>query len=238
MLGEAYEHDLIQNGGDVLKELHTSYLYNLYREKQLTALLEEAKSREAGTIIEEILSQCDAHSEEDSDIVKVVAYDIVGTMLKVCEKLSFNADAIVQSLPLLEKSLESRDKAKLKECLLSIADNVCKCSEGSSMASSVIEAAAQYVNKNYGNAMMSIPTIAKQFNIHPNYLSSIFKADRNMTVMEYVAVVRIGAAKKLLGETSLPIRTISQRVGYTNPHTFTRIFKKYEGITPSEFRKM
>jgi YesN/AraC family two-component response regulator len=59
-----------------------------------------------------------------------------------------------------------------------------------------------------------------------------------MAIAEYVNAQRIELFKKLLVETDLPVNQILVKVGYTNTDTSTRNFKKREGITPSEYRKL
>ncbi len=95
----------------------------------------------------------------------------------------------------------------------------------------------QYIDSHYGDYTLDVTNIASLVKLHPNYLSSLFKKQTGMGILSYIINVRIENAKKLLKTTKLSINLIAQRVGYTNSHTFTRLFKKIEGITPTEYRK-
>lgn len=56
-------------------------------------------------------------------------------------------------------------------------------------------------------------------------------------LLDYIHRVRISKAKSLLNDLSLSIETVSSAVGYTNIKTFTRAFKKFNGMPPAEFRR-
>lgn len=99
------------------------------------------------------------------------------------------------------------------------------------------EIITQYIDSHYGDYTLDVTSIANLVKLHPNYLSNLFKKQTGMGILSYITNVRIENAKKLLKTTNLNINLIAQRVGYTNSHTFTRSFKKIEGITPTEYRK-
>jgi len=78
--------------------------------------------------------------------------------------------------------------------------------------------------------------IAEHFFISQGHVSRVLKHNAGRAYKEYVDNVRIKEAKRLLRESHLPIDAISGEVGCANPRTFIRLFKKYTGITPSEYR--
>ncbi|WP_379334909.1 helix-turn-helix domain-containing protein [Paenibacillus sp. GCM10027626] len=74
--------------------------------------------------------------------------------------------------------------------------------------------------------------------VTPAYLSRLLKESLGMTFQNYLAKLRIDAAKKLLQDTNKTINEIAPLVGFNSRNTFIRMFKKLEGITPSEFRAL
>ncbi len=66
----------------------------------------------------------------------------------------------------------------------------------------------------------------------------LFRARTGMRPMEYLARKRISAAKLLLWNTSEPIALIGKRCGYRDPAYFGAVFRKYEGISPKEYRAL
>ena len=73
-------------------------------------------------------------------------------------------------------------------------------------------------------------------NISPYYFSKLFKEEAGENFIEYLTKVRIAHAKELLRNPALSIKEICILSGYSDPNYFSRIFKKQEGVTPSEYR--
>ncbi|MFP4976963.1 response regulator [Paenibacillus sp. CN-4] len=85
---------------------------------------------------------------------------------------------------------------------------------------------------------LSLDQLSDQMNLHPNYISSLFKKETGHTFINYLNMLRIQAAQELLMSGSeLPVSTIGRQVGYDNKHYFTKVFKKYTGTTPGAYRK-
>ena len=70
-----------------------------------------------------------------------------------------------------------------------------------------------------------------------NYVCELFKREVGVSVWNYLTQLRMERAKKLLEETDLRSYEIAFQVGYDNPSYFSRIFKKYEQMTPNEYRE-
>ncbi len=71
----------------------------------------------------------------------------------------------------------------------------------------------------------------------PKYFSNYFKKTFGVNYIEHLNKVRLAHAREMLKETNLSIGEIGEKTGYMNSSTFTTTFKKYYGISPSEFRK-
>lgn len=78
---------------------------------------------------------------------------------------------------------------------------------------------------------------AKKFNISSSYFSRIFKDVLGYNFSDYINMIRIKKSKELLKEGILTIKEICYEVGYSDPNYFSKVFKKYEGVTPSEYKQ-
>lgn len=83
---------------------------------------------------------------------------------------------------------------------------------------------------------LTLAEIAKKFNVNASYLSSLFKRDTGLTLTEYVNTKRIERAKMLLTTTSMQIQTVARTCGIFDVNYFAKIFKKYTGKTPVQYR--
>lgn len=84
---------------------------------------------------------------------------------------------------------------------------------------------------------VSLSVLAEEFHLNPQYISQLFKNEIGVGFLAYLTNIRMEKAKKLLLSTSLPIAEIAQKTGYGDYRVFTKVFKKAEGITPSQYRR-
>ena len=84
---------------------------------------------------------------------------------------------------------------------------------------------------------ISLSVLAEEFHLNPQYISQLFKSEIGVNFLAYLTNIRMERAKKMLISTSLSIAEISVRVGYGDYRVFTKVFKKLEGITPSQYRR-
>lgn len=103
-------------------------------------------------------------------------------------------------------------------------------------AVSIIEKAKSYIRDNYKKDI-SLDEVSREVDISPYYFSKLFKQETGGNFIEYLTEVRLRNARELLKDSGLSIKEICAESGYSDPNYFSRIFKKYEGVTPSEFRE-
>ncbi|MBA9026669.1 MULTISPECIES: helix-turn-helix transcriptional regulator [Bacillaceae] len=80
--------------------------------------------------------------------------------------------------------------------------------------------------------------LAKHLNMNDDHMSKIFKRIAGMPPGEYVQMIRLRKARLLLRETNLSIEEVGREIGYADIHYFSRLFRKYEGISPSKYRNL
>ncbi|UQZ83067.1 HTH-type transcriptional regulator YesS [Paenibacillus konkukensis] len=100
---------------------------------------------------------------------------------------------------------------------------------------SVARQILDYIQLNFDKDI-SLGGIADQLKLDPSYVSRLFRQEISMTFTDYVLMLRLAKAKELLQHSKLAIKEIGALVGYANQRSFNRIFKKYEGVTPGEYR--
>jgi YesN/AraC family two-component response regulator len=93
-----------------------------------------------------------------------------------------------------------------------------------------------FIDRNY-DKRLSLKEAAGLVALSPKYFSRIFKVKTGIGFSEYRLKVRIKKAAELLESTDYTIDEISFRVGYENAESFTRLFKKVRGCSPTQHRK-
>ena len=86
-------------------------------------------------------------------------------------------------------------------------------------------------------ADLSLKNLSATLGVTPSYLSTLFKKEIGMPLTEYVNKHRTEKAKQLLLSSNLQVQQIAQNCGILDVNYFTKIFKKYTGKTPNEYRK-
>ncbi|MCC3376760.1 AraC family transcriptional regulator [Cohnella sp. REN36] len=94
----------------------------------------------------------------------------------------------------------------------------------------------EYVESHFGDDL-SLDAIAGKLGITGPYLSTYFKEKTGINFSDYTYTVRMSKAKEMLKDTDLKIQDIASLVGYFTVASFNRVFKRFTGLTPSEFRR-
>ena len=84
---------------------------------------------------------------------------------------------------------------------------------------------------------LSLESMSREIHMSPYYFSKLFKEVTGTNFVEYVTSIRIRRAKELLREGKSSVKQICQEIGYGDPNYFSRIFKKWTGQTPTEFKE-
>ncbi len=100
----------------------------------------------------------------------------------------------------------------------------------------LIKDCINYMNKHFSEKI-TMESVAHLFHFNPSYFSVFFKKCTGKNFMDYLTAIRINTAKELLTNTDKKIYEIANGVGYGDEKYFTKIFRKYIGLTPGEFRK-
>ncbi len=93
-----------------------------------------------------------------------------------------------------------------------------------------------YMEQNLTDENLTLAALADRFDVSVPYLSKFIKDQTGENFVDYIARKRVAFAKTLLSTTAQSIEEIGRKVGYSNPLTFRRAFRKVEGVTPGDFR--
>lgn len=106
----------------------------------------------------------------------------------------------------------------------------------SSRYEDVVSEVIHYIEDNYAQEELSLNLLASHVNFSPNHLSMIFSQQTGQTLIRYLTDYRMNRAKELLRCSSKKSSVISMEVGYKDPHYFSYLFKKTQGMTPTQYR--
>lgn len=126
--------------------------------------------------------------------------------------------AVEYVVQIIKKAIELRDKASVNRY------------------DDVLNEVMTYIQDNYADEDISLNLLASHVNFSPNHLSMIFSQQTGQTFIKYLTDYRMNKAKELLRCTGKRSSVISMEVGYKDPHYFSYLFKKTQGMTPTQYR--
>ncbi|KEQ23930.1 response regulator [Paenibacillus tyrfis] len=101
---------------------------------------------------------------------------------------------------------------------------------------SIVSEAKAFIEQNLLQPI-GLSAVADYVGVSPNYFSGLFKRETGISFVEYVTDLKLAQAKDWLEDAAIPIYEIAERLGYHDRKYFREIFKKKNGITPSEYRE-
>ena len=83
---------------------------------------------------------------------------------------------------------------------------------------------------------VSIDELCAALNYSKTYLSTLFKSHKKTSIMNFYNALKIKEAKKLIRDKGYSVSEVSRKLDFNNPYYFSKVFKRYEGISPSEYK--
>ncbi|MDQ1914473.1 AraC family transcriptional regulator [Paenibacillus sp. GD4] len=191
------------------------------------------------SVMEWIHKQLQALYKKEATVVefKQLAKEITHLLNKSAVKLNLHQEQSEPALPLLEPlnsfyNLEQYElwfRQQLSPMLSKVLE---KTAEKDPMTSFVLDYLDHHLDQD-----ITLDIMADKLNITPGYLSTYFKEKTGTNFSDYLNGLRMQRAKEQLHNLDLKIHEVAARVGYQNVNSFIRMFKRYSGMTPGEYRK-
>lgn len=240
--------DFVSRYEDIKGIENGSYYYPLEVEQQFINSIRIGDFEKSQSILNDIFYNNFENAVLSIKISRCLMFDLVSTMIKVVNDISSDPeDKFLEELNPIERLLDCSSinemKSEMKGILSAFSVYINERNKKRSKIRTVNndislkDAVMDYVYKNYKDYNLSISSIADNFGIHPINMSKIFLEQTGVTLLDFINKVRIGEAKKLFKGNYSNLEEISKEVGYSSSRTFTRIFKKFEGVTPGKYKE-
>lgn len=243
---DAMEYKIVFGAGEVIKfaDIKPSdgeYYYSVEEEIQLINCIKVGDYNKAKELISHIINEICENNNPSIEIARCLMFDLMGTMLKAINAVEGNTGnkGLLWNQLSPEKTLMGCETIiQMNVAMESMLQKVCDYIEIQKKSHNLAlkDEVKNYIEENYSDANMSVALIAEHFKKNPTYLSRFFKEHIGEGLLDYINKVRIMKAKQLLKETQMNINEVSQQTGFINSAALIRVFKKYEGITPGQFK--
>lgn len=194
-------------------------------------------------------------SKKDFELVQSLLIEMIDTLDQIYSKEKFKYYARELYI-ILKRSIKSLNYSK--DCLMPNADELFDIisnyddmilfftklihysketlSKNIDKNEILIKNLCEYLEENY-NKNITLEEAASYIGFSTFYFSKIIKEYLNVSFVDYLASIRIRKAKEIIENTNLNISDVAYKVGYIDANYFTRVFKRIEGITPSQYKK-
>lgn len=159
--------------------------------------------------------------------------DLKNTLLKVRFQIGAQIADERRTLAHIDQQLGEQPTFAVLE---NMAQLICTFFTRSAEPSNPIPDVEKYLRENFTDPSMCLSKLSERFNMSESYLSHLFKDKTGQNFSTYLEGLRLGEAVRRLGEESCNVSGLYAELGYNNPTTFRRAFKKRYGVAPSEMR--
>ena len=187
-------------------------------------------------LVQEIFSE-ELVKKYGSGYLRIMWIRILNILLHHYDRRGRNAGEVEKLL----QSYNLPDQIQsIQEIRQKIVEIVMECVSTESVtdanARSKIQMAVGYIQEHFGENL-TVNDLAEHYGMSPNYFSSMFKKEMSRSAVNYITELRINQARELLYHSELSVVDISKKVGYEDSQYFFRVFKKYLGMTPLQYRE-
>ena len=187
--------------------------------------------------IEKIVYSCNS----DYILMKARLISLIVLLIDVCLEIERNKNVnLTEMIKKLEYCFVCDNFVSIKDKILialnKFKDNEIKCQEKTEKQQ-LVDDIKKEVAEELTNPQMSVSYIADAFSLSSSNISQKFKKETGICLSDYINMNRIKLAKELLALSDETIKEIALKTGFWSDDSFIKCFKKFEGITPGNFRK-
>lgn len=222
-------------------EISDRYAYSGEMEHKLMNLLTLGDRENAMQMIEEIFSYNITVKRINLKMLRVLTSEIISSLLKVAAQIDNNEDIDFKELYLFATqiyTIKQVDQAKNE--VLKYINLLCDLSAdyahtvGDARCTQILD----YIQKNYADPNLNVNKMADVFGITTGWISKYFKDQVGGGMADYIVKFRLKKAKEQLKNQRKTIKQIAEDIGFSSVIVFQRAFKRYEGITPGQYREL
>ena len=210
---------------------------NKFNQEMLLEIMRSAAPEEIPNIISEFLLDI-SEAVRSQPFCHYVMLSTRFTAIQFVTSLGVKQEKLLEGVTcqdLMEQTVEMQDLRRYMSEFLMQAVKI-RIARSANQYKDILGRAVDYIDAHFTDDSLSLNMVAKEVNISANYLSAVFSQEMKSTFVEYVTSQRMAKAKELLRTTDKHSGEIALEVGYKDPHYFSFLFKKTQGLTTREYR--
>lgn len=212
--------------------------YPYEKEKALITKLKTGDTEESKALLNDLLGYVFFAEGSNLEIVKSRAIELSSLLSRAAIENGATSDSIlrINNQFLMElQNIKTLDDLcyKLQETIDVFTE--CMFNYIPSKSNEITKKAIRYISQNFAHSL-TLEEVAGHVHLNPAYFSTLFKQSTGSAFKEYLNMVRIEESKRLLANTDNSIIDIALATGFEDQSYFSKVFKKYTGLTPKQYR--
>lgn len=225
--------------GDVEPDTSIQLRFHGRDEDTLTATIRMGDETQIERCVEEIFHRL-MNKVVPIDQYRIYAMELVVSLMRMIQSYHIDVSTVFpHGMDLYDplKQIDSMDHFKrwLLDISIRLSAQIRRIRTSSSVLT--VSKVEDYIHRHYADSNLSVETISDILHISPSYLSTIFKKEKQESLISYLTNLRMKKAIELLRSSDEKSYRIAEMVGYVDANYFSYVFKKKYGISPTRYRK-
>lgn len=219
-------------------EEHQPFQYPFSLERDIIQAMRMGQADEAKQHVHAFMEAIAADGVKEMDVQQGMM-NLLGSLEHAMMQSGLNPNQLFKSANLFEQLSTLKEPEQIEQWFMNkVIRPFIEAMENRAdfQIKKMIEQAMLYIQANYMNDI-SLDSCAEHCGTNAFVMSRTFKQVSGKNFIDYLTDLRMEKAKEMLRNSELKINEVSEKVGYQHSY-FNRIFKKYEGVTPSQYRDM
>lgn len=225
--------------GDITDNEEAGYEYSDEYEREVISSIKCGKSERAKELVLRTIDENVLTKRISGGEVSELMVSITASLLKAVNAINEGEkQKYFTEINSILKMVGNSAVDEIKGRIVSVINALCSSAQDEikTKIGTLGEKAIKFIEENYTNSNLNASAVAESLGVHAAYLSKKFKEQTGEGLLEYINKVRVDNAKRILLEENVSVEDAALSVGIASVRSFARIFKKYEGMAPGEWR--
>lgn len=216
------------------------FTYRNTTQGNLYARLEQHINRtedaaDAARFVFQIFEECNINRAMSMETMECFKFDVVNSIIHIGLEYGLSQEGRQDKV---QELLGKETLGDFAQCLAQVLEQLRQERLEQQESAGICANSRAYIEKNYWDPQMSMSHLSESMGVSASYLSRMYKQKYGTSVLQDITRIRLVNAKRLLQETELSIAEISKETGFSNSNVFIKVFKKWEGMTPGQYKEL
>lgn len=230
---QAIRHEIEERKRNHLPDL-SDYDTYLKKERKFLRYIRLGDRTRANHTLQSLLTDLYTKTVGDIETVKVRILELATLTSRAAVEGGANADRIMMLLKEFNKEIEGIERVetffyKIQRIVETFLEGIFTLANKKHLA--IVKQARDFMMEHYAQPL-TVTNVAQHLFISPSHLSRLFREELDCTINDYLTRVRVEQAVEIMKKPEFSVAQVSKAVGFQSQSYFTKVFRKYIGVTP------